>query len=92
MSGSAPTLRRSGVHDCPIPKGKRMEWHRIQGSWKQYMGSARLQWGRISVDELDLIGGRRDTLAGQIQEVYGITKAEADRQVEFWRGQQKEMG
>jgi uncharacterized protein YjbJ (UPF0337 family) len=69
-----------------------MEWNRIEGNWKQYMDSARLQWGRISADELELIGGRRDTLAGQIQEVYGITKAEADRQVELWRGQQKEMG
>ena len=68
-----------------------MEWDRIESNWKQYMGSARLQWGRISVDELDIIAGARKTLAGQIQEVYGISRDEADKQVEAWRGQQKEM-
>jgi uncharacterized protein YjbJ (UPF0337 family) len=68
-----------------------VEWDRIESNWKQYMGSARLQWGRISVDELDIIAGARKTLAGQIQEVYGISRDEADKQVEAWRGQQKEM-
>lgn len=68
-----------------------MDWARIESNWKQYMGNARRQWSRISEDELDIIGGRRETLAGQIQEVYGISKDQADQQVEVWRGQQKEM-
>ena len=67
-----------------------MEWDRIESNWRQYKGNARQQWGRISVDELDVIAGNRATLAGQIQEVYGISKDEADKQVEAWRGQQKE--
>ena len=68
-----------------------MEWDRIESNWKQYKGSARQQWGRISEDELDMIAGARKTLAGQIQEVYGISRDEAEKQVEAWRGQQKEM-
>ena len=68
-----------------------MEWDRIESNWKQYMGNARKQWGRISVDELDIIAGNRDTLAGQIQELYNISKDQAVKQVEAWRGQQKEM-
>lgn len=67
-----------------------MEWNRIEGNWKQYLGNARQQWGRITEDELDIIAGNRDTLAGQIREVYGITKEEAEKQVETWRGQQIE--
>jgi len=67
-----------------------MNWDRIEGNWKKFMGSARQQWGRISEDELDIIAGRRETLAGQIQEVYGISKDLADQQVEAWRGRQKE--
>jgi uncharacterized protein YjbJ (UPF0337 family) len=68
-----------------------VEWDRIESNWKQYMGSARQQWGRISEDELDMIAGARKTLSGQIQEVYGISRDEAEKQVEAWRGQQREM-
>ena len=62
-----------------------MNWDRIEGNWKQFIGHARQQWGRITEDELDIIAGRRDTLAGQIQEVYGITKDEVETQLVNWQ-------
>ena len=69
-----------------------MNWDRIEGNWKQFIGHARQQWGRISEDELDIIAGRRDTLAGQIQEVYGITKDEAEKQLSEWQKRLQEIG
>ena len=67
-----------------------MDWDRIQANWKHFATSARARWGRISAEEFDLIGGRRDQLAAQIHEVYGITRDMAQMQVESWQGQQRE--
>jgi len=39
---------------------------------------------------LDVIAGKRDQLAGKIQERYGVTKDQAEREVEEWRATQRE--
>jgi uncharacterized protein YjbJ (UPF0337 family) len=58
-----------------------MNWDRIEGNWKQFKGKAKEQWGKITDDQLDVIGGRRDQLVGKVQESYGIGKDEAEKQV-----------
>jgi uncharacterized protein YjbJ (UPF0337 family) len=67
-----------------------MDWDRIQANWKHFEASARARWGRISAEEFDLIGGRQAALAGQIEELYGITRNMAQMQIESWQGQQRE--
>jgi uncharacterized protein YjbJ (UPF0337 family) len=47
------------------------------------------QWGKLTDDHLDTIAGRRDQLAGQIQEQYGITKEEAEEQISNWERNQR---
>ena len=42
------------------------------------------QWGKLTDDDLDVVAGRRDQLAGKIQERYGIAKDEAEKQVAAW--------
>ncbi len=59
-----------------------MNWDRIEGSWKELHGKVRQQWGKLTDDELDKIMGKRDELAGHIQKAYGISKDEAERQIE----------
>jgi uncharacterized protein YjbJ (UPF0337 family) len=59
-----------------------MNWDRIEGNWKQFTGKVRQQWGKLTDDDLDRIAGHREELAGRIQEVYGVSKEEADRQIE----------
>ena len=51
-----------------------MNWDRIEGNWKQLSGKVRQQWGKLTDDDLDVIDGRREELAGRIQEVYGVSK------------------
>jgi uncharacterized protein YjbJ (UPF0337 family) len=63
-----------------------MNWDRIEGNWKQFSGKVRQQWGKLTDDDLDVIDGRREQLAGRIQEVYGITKDEAEKQIERFSG------
>jgi uncharacterized protein YjbJ (UPF0337 family) len=61
-----------------------MNWDRIQGNWKQVVGKARAQWGKLTDDDLDVVAGRREQLAGKIQERYGIAKDDVERQIADW--------
>ena len=67
-----------------------MNWDRIQGDWKQFKGHIKVRWGKLTDDELDVIAGKRDVLAGKIQEAYGISKEEAEAQVNEWQNDQRE--
>ena len=61
-----------------------MNWDRIEGNWKQVAGRAKVQWGKLTDDDFDVIAGRRNVLAGKIQERYGIAKDEAEKQLSAW--------
>jgi uncharacterized protein YjbJ (UPF0337 family) len=61
--------------------GDAMNWDRIEGNWKQLTGKVRETWGRLTDDELERIAGRRDKLAGSLQNSYGIAKDEAEKQI-----------
>jgi uncharacterized protein YjbJ (UPF0337 family) len=67
-----------------------MNWDRIEGNWKQFKGSAKEQWGKLTDDQLDVTAGLRDKLVGRIQQAYGITKEESEEQVSLWLKEQKE--
>jgi uncharacterized protein YjbJ (UPF0337 family) len=64
---------------------RNMNWDIIQGNWKQVKGKFKEQWGELTDDDLDAISGRRDQLTGKIQERYGLSRDEAERQVEEWQ-------
>ena len=61
-----------------------MNWDRIEGNWKQATGKVKEQWGKLTDDDISFVAGKRDQLAGKIQERYGIAKDEAERQVSEW--------
>jgi uncharacterized protein YjbJ (UPF0337 family) len=61
-----------------------MNTDQAQGKWKQFRGKVKEQWGKLTNDDLDVISGKSDQLAGRIQERYGIAKDEAQRQVKNW--------
>ena len=61
-----------------------MNWDQIQGKWKELKGQAKVKWGRLTDDELDMAEGQRDQLVGKLQQKYGIAKEEAERQLDDW--------
>lgn len=61
-----------------------MNWDRIAGNWKQLKGRAQAQWGKLTDDDFTTIDGRREQLAGLVQERYGIAKDKAEQQVADW--------
>jgi uncharacterized protein YjbJ (UPF0337 family) len=62
-----------------------MNWEQIQGNWQQAIGKAREQWGQLTDDDFAVVAGRRDQLAGKIQERYGVALGEAQKQIAAWQ-------
>jgi uncharacterized protein YjbJ (UPF0337 family) len=58
--------------------------NRIQGNWKQLSGSVRHEWGKLTHNDVEQIKGDVMVLAGKIQNRYGVTEAEARKQIEQW--------
>ena len=53
----------------------------LKGQWTQMKGRVREQWGKLTDDDIDVIGGKKDQLVGKLQEQYGVSKDEAERQI-----------
>jgi uncharacterized protein YjbJ (UPF0337 family) len=64
-----------------MDKETNMNWDRIEGNWKQAKGKIKEQWGRLTDDDLNIIDGKREQLAGKIQHAYGVSKDEAEKQL-----------
>jgi uncharacterized protein YjbJ (UPF0337 family) len=54
----------------------------FSGKWREMRGTLRSWWGRLSDDDLERIGGEKDKLIGAVQEKYGQTREQAEREVE----------
>jgi uncharacterized protein YjbJ (UPF0337 family) len=58
-----------------------MNWNLVEGSWLHIRDEVHANWGRLTSDHLDLIAGSRARLASKIEEAYGVTSSEAERQI-----------
>jgi uncharacterized protein YjbJ (UPF0337 family) len=54
----------------------------LMGKWKQARGRAKEMWGKLTDDDLDQIEGHRDRLVGKLQERYGYSRMEAEREAD----------
>ena len=67
-----------------------MNWDRIERNWDHFKGNAKRHWVKLSDEQLSLIAGNRDQLAGKIQEVYGVSREIAEKQLSAWQDAQKD--
>jgi uncharacterized protein YjbJ (UPF0337 family) len=56
----------------------------IKGQFDQFIGAAKSEWGRLTDDDFMRVSGDLQKLKGAVQERYGITKEEAEKQVSKW--------
>jgi uncharacterized protein YjbJ (UPF0337 family) len=61
-----------------------MNWDQLEGKWKEFAGSARAHWSKLTDDDWQTITGKKEQLVGRIQERYGIAKEKAEMQVDEW--------
>jgi uncharacterized protein YjbJ (UPF0337 family) len=59
-----------------------MNWDQVKGNWKQFTGKVKEKWGDLTDDDLTAIEGKRDQLAGKLQERYGYAKDRAEREID----------
>jgi uncharacterized protein YjbJ (UPF0337 family) len=58
-----------------------MNQQTLKGDWMMLKGKIKEKWGKLTDDDLDVIEGRRDQLAGAITKRYGYAKEQAEQQV-----------
>jgi uncharacterized protein YjbJ (UPF0337 family) len=56
----------------------------FKGQWMQLKGKIRQQWGRLTDDDIAEINGDRDLLIGKLQELYGRSREDAEKDLERW--------
>ena len=64
-----------------------MNSDQLKGKWKEMSGKAKAKWGDLTDDDLKEAEGNREQLAGKIQQRYGKSKEEAEREVDDWMAQ-----
>jgi uncharacterized protein YjbJ (UPF0337 family) len=68
-----------------------MNRDRAEGNWKEFKGKVKEQWGKLTDDDMTVIEGNRDQLAGRLQQRYGLAKEEAERQVNEFRTRHRDF-
>jgi uncharacterized protein YjbJ (UPF0337 family) len=59
-----------------------MNSDQLEGKWKQVKGEVREKWGKLTDDDMQIIGGRQDQLIGRVQQRYGIAREAATKEVD----------
>ena len=59
-----------------------MNWDQIKGEWREAKGKLRSKWGKLTDDDLESIGGKKDVLIGRLQQRYGWKKDEAEKSLD----------
>lgn len=58
----------------------------LEGQWTKMKGKVREKWGKLTDDDLEQIGGKKDQLVGRIQERYGEQRDKIEKDVDhFWK-------
>ena len=66
-----------------------MNEHTLKGDWTQMKGTVKQKCADLTDDDLLHIEGSRDKLVGKVQERYGHSKEDAEREVDAWRVENK---
>jgi uncharacterized protein YjbJ (UPF0337 family) len=61
----------------------------LKGNWKQLKGTVKKQWGKLTDDDVARIEGRQEKLAGVLQEKYGYTREEAEKEIDSFLSSHK---
>ncbi len=59
-----------------------MNWEHVKADWEQVRGKVKSKWGKLTDDDLTVIGGKWDELVAKIRRHYGYQKDQAEREVD----------
>ena len=58
-----------------------MNHDQLKGDWKQLAGKVKSKWGKLTDDDMTVLEGKREELAGRNQERYGCAKEQAEKEL-----------
>jgi uncharacterized protein YjbJ (UPF0337 family) len=61
-----------------------MNQDQMEGKWKQLKGSFKEKWGKFTDDDITRFNGNREQIIGALQEKYGQTKEQAQKEYDNW--------
>jgi uncharacterized protein YjbJ (UPF0337 family) len=61
-----------------------MNADKLNGTWNVLKGKVQAKWGKLTDNDLDVIEGDRKQIAGRIQQRYGYTKEQVQRELDEW--------
>lgn len=64
----------------------------LQDKLKQLRENVRQRWGVLTVNDLATIDGKLDKLPGLLQEKYGYTKEQAEKEIKLFRSDLQAKG
>jgi uncharacterized protein YjbJ (UPF0337 family) len=54
----------------------------LKGQWRQLKGEAKIQWAKLTDNELEQIEGHTEKLIGLLQQRYGYERQRAQQEVD----------
>ena len=61
-----------------------MNWNEVEGKWNQMKGAVRTKFGKLTDNDVQIIAGKKDEFLGKLQERYGITREQAEKDLNTW--------
>ena len=61
-----------------------MTWDQIESDWAKLKGAVRGTWDQLTDDDFDRISGQREMLIATIQNRYGVTKDQAELELDLF--------
>ena len=67
-----------------------MNWDIVEGNWKQMKGKVKDKWGKLTDSDMQSLSGKKDQFLGVLQERYGYSKDQAEKDADDWAAAQSE--
>jgi uncharacterized protein YjbJ (UPF0337 family) len=67
-----------------------MNINEVKGKFKELKGDFKKKWGELTDDDWKVIGGNKDKLKGILQQKYGRSKEDAQREVDEFSKEDRE--
>jgi uncharacterized protein YjbJ (UPF0337 family) len=61
-----------------------MQWHEVERNWPKLRQRVRRHWSRLTQEDVAELTGKREALTRKLQERYGFSRQQAEREIEAW--------
>lgn len=63
------------------PGNEAINWERFRENWAQLVGPIKARWSKLPEQRLEEMNGARKELLDELQKAYGLTREEAEAQL-----------